>query len=80
MTEATGTGERITEAAGQLLTVRDVANRLRIHAGTVWRFVALAEAGHSDFPRPLRLAPKTVRWRLSDVLAYLDRLANTGSR
>ena len=80
MTEAAGTGERTTEAAGQLLTVRDVADRLKIHVRTVWRFAALADMGQCDFPRPLRLAPKTLRWRLADVLAYLDRLANTSSR
>ena len=80
MTETAGTAGQTTDAAGQLLTVRDVADRLKIHTGTVWRFAALADMGQCDFPRPLRLAPKTIRWRLADVLAYLDRLANTRSR
>lgn len=67
-------------ATCQLLTVRDVAGLLKIHAGSVWRLSALAETGHSAFPRPLRLGGKTVRWRASDVAAYLDRLATGESR
>lgn len=27
-----------------------------------------------DFPRPVRLGPHTVRWRLAEVLAYIDSL------
>ncbi|MCD1634204.1 AlpA family phage regulatory protein [Martelella mediterranea] len=27
-----------------------------------------------DFPRPVRLGPRTVRWRLAEVLAYIDSL------
>jgi predicted DNA-binding transcriptional regulator AlpA len=61
-------------AACQLLTVRDISALLKIHTGTIWRLSALAEAGHGDFPKPLRLGGKTVRWRLLDVQAYLDRL------
>jgi predicted DNA-binding transcriptional regulator AlpA len=38
----------------------------------------MAEAGQGDFPRPLRIGPKTVRWRLSDVEAYLAALAGGG--
>lgn len=61
---------------GQLLTVKDVAGMLKIHAGTIWRLAAQAEAGLPcrGFPRPLRLGGKTVRWRLADILGYLDAL------
>ena len=61
-----------------LLTVRDVAAMLRIGPRTVWREAAKAEAGLCGFPRPLRLAPKIVRWRLADVERYLSDLAATG--
>ena len=59
----------------QLLDVREVAGLLRMHPRSIWRLAALAEAGQGDFPKPLRIAPKTIRWRLSDVQAYLAALA-----
>jgi len=62
-------------AAIRLLDVRELAAALGIHERTCWRLVAKAESGMSDFPRPLRIGPKTVRWRLSDVEAYLAVLA-----
>ncbi len=59
----------------QLVTVKELSKLLQLHQRTIWRLSGLAEAGLSDFPRPLRLGPKTVRWRLTDVAAYLGRLA-----
>jgi len=59
----------------QLLDVRQLATTLRMHPRTVWRLTAMAEAGQGDFPKPLRIGPKTIRWRLSDVQAYLAALA-----
>jgi predicted DNA-binding transcriptional regulator AlpA len=35
----------------------------------------MAEAGHGDFPRPLRIGHRIIRWRLADVEAYLAALA-----
>ena len=71
---ATITPALANATACQLLTVRDVSALLKIHPGTIWRMTAMAEAGHGDFPRPVRLGGKTVRWRLHNVQAYLDRL------
>jgi len=68
-----------TTSMCQLLTVRDVAAMLQVHTGTVWRLSALAEAGRGKFPKALRLGPKTVRWRLSDIQAYLSALAEEGA-
>jgi len=59
----------------QLLTCRDVSRLLRIHVRSVWRAAGLAEAGQSSFPKPIRLGPRTVRWKLADIEAYLARLA-----
>ena len=59
----------------QLLTVQAVAKMLGLHQRTIWRMAAEAEAGLSSFPQPLRLRPKTVRFRASDIEAYIDSLA-----
>ena len=66
--------------SSQLLTCRDVARTLKIHVRSVWRMAGLAEAGQGSFPRPLRLGPKTVRWKLADVEAYLTGLAGEDTR
>lgn len=68
-----------TLPACQLLRVKDVAEMLRLHVRTVWRLSGLAEAGLSDFPRPLRLGPKSVRWRMSDIECYVAHLAGEGN-
>jgi len=56
-----------------LLDVRTVARLLDISQREVWRKSGMARTGHSDFPQPLRFGPKTVRWRLSDLEAYVAR-------
>ncbi len=64
-----------TSPSCQLLKVTEVARFFSIHKRTVWRNAGLAEAGLSEFPTPIRLGPKTVRWRLADVQAYLAKLS-----
>jgi len=63
----------------RLLSVRQVADLLGISPRTCWRLAALAEAGIGDFPKPLRLGSRTVRWRLADLRAYVDRLGRGGT-
>lgn len=62
----------------RLLDVREVAELLGIAVRTAWRLLALAESGQGDFPKPVRLTPKIVRWRLTDVEQYLEDLALPG--
>ena len=62
----------------KLLTVKDLAALLGVHERTCWRLAAMAEAGQGDFPRPLRIGPKMIRWRLVDVESYLSVLAGAG--
>ena len=57
-----------------LLNVKQVAKVLGIHERTIWRLAGLAEMGEGNFPKPLRIGPKTVRWRLEDLEAYLSAL------
>ena len=75
MIEATETQGQAIDPAGQLLTVKDVGRMLKVHVRSVWRMAATG-----NLPAPLRLGEKTLRWRLADVLAYLDRLADQGNR
>ena len=62
-----------------LLTVREVAAILKVNERTCQRLAARAETGLGDFPKRLRLGPKTVRWRRADVDAYIARLAQDSS-
>jgi len=50
-----------------LLTVRDVAHLLNVSPRTVWRLVSTG-----DLPRPIRLGPRTCRWRPADVARLVD--------
>ena len=58
-----------------LMTARDVAAVLGVGERTVWRLTSRAEAGYGNFPRPVRLAARTVRWRWPDIEKYLLELA-----
>ena len=64
----------------QLLTVKELASALGVHQRTCWRLAAKAEAGEGRFPPPLRIGPKTVRWRVVDVEAYLAHMADDSVR
>jgi predicted DNA-binding transcriptional regulator AlpA len=60
----------------KLLTVKDLASMLGVNERTCWRLAALAEVGQGDFPKPIRITPRTVRWRQADVERYLAALAD----
>ena len=52
-----------------LLTVRDVARRLRISERTVWRWTALCL-----LPPPVHPHSRSTRWRSVDIERYLEEL------
>ena len=51
------------------LTVRDVAAMLNVTSRTIWR---LSASGR--IPRPVRIGPKSPRWRESTLIGFLDSL------
>jgi predicted DNA-binding transcriptional regulator AlpA len=53
-----------------LLTVRDVARRLRISERTVWRWTALGL-----LPLPVHPHSRSTRWRAIDIERYLEELS-----
>lgn len=58
-----------------LLTAREVADLLGVHVRSVWR---LSQAG--EIPAPIRIGERVVRWRLADLEAHLQRLAERAHR
>ena len=67
--------DQLAPNCGQLLTVMELADLLQVTERTCWRLARQAEAGIGIFPKPLRIAPRTVRWRTSDVETYFAALA-----
>lgn len=61
--------------ADRLMDVRELSRTLAICRSLCWRFAAEARAGLRDFPVPVRLKPRIVRWRQSEVQAYISGLA-----
>ncbi len=49
------------------LTVGEVAARYRKSKSSIWHW---ASEGHFGFPQPVVLAPRTTRWKLSDLIAW----------
>lgn len=52
----------------QLITVAEFCEMARISKSTVWDGV---RKGH--IPQPIRFGPRTARWRLSDVRAWMAK-------
>jgi predicted DNA-binding transcriptional regulator AlpA len=52
-----------------LLTSRQVADRLSVSVRTVWRLVAAGK-----FPQPIRYNRKLVRWKAIEISRYFDAL------
>ena len=54
-----------------LLTVRDVAQRLSISERTVWRWTA-----QGLLPPPVHPHARSTRWRAADIERYLEGLSS----
>ena len=52
--------------SGRLLRLREVGDLVRLSRSAVYRRM---QAG--EFPRPVRIGPKAVRWRTEDIEAWL---------
>jgi predicted DNA-binding transcriptional regulator AlpA len=58
-----------------LLTVKELASMLGVSERTCWRLAAMAEAGQGNFPAPVRIGSRVIRWRPADVEKYLMALS-----
>lgn len=61
-------GQMNGDRVERLLTLKEVAEILRLSVRTVWRLI-----DKKDLPQPVRVG-RSVRLFLSDVLTYLERL------
>ena len=52
-----------------LLTVQDVAEALHVARSTVYKLIQSGE-----FPKPIKLGKKSIRWRPSAVESYITKL------
>ena len=66
--EAVGTG-RFSGVVDRLLPVAEVEAAVGLSTSSIYRRIA---AG--TFPRPRRLSPACVRWRLSELNAWIEAL------
>jgi len=53
-----------------LLSVQQVADCLAVSVRTVWRMLA-----RGNLPQPIRYSRRLVRWRSSDLAAWLEQLS-----
>ena len=56
----------------RLLRRREVETITGLSRSTIYRLMQ-----ESDFPRPVRIGPGAVRWKVSDIKAW-DRIATSG--
>ena len=51
----------------RLLRVAEVERLAGLHRATIYQMMA-----RDEFPRPIRLGAKAVRWKLSELAKYID--------
>jgi prophage regulatory protein len=62
-----------TNLGERLLRLREVEEKVGLKRSTIYRRIAA-----ESFPPPIDLGPGTVRWRLSDVDAWIQSLTAAG--
>ena len=60
------------KSINRLLRRSDVENLCGVGPSFIYRHMA-----DGDFPRPVQLGPRAVRWRLSDVEAWVNNLKSS---
>lgn len=49
------------------LTVKDVCNRYRVSASSVWSWT---KSGAKGFPKPVAIGARATRWHLEDLVEW----------
>lgn len=61
----------LRQAQGQLLTLKEVCEQLRVSRSTVYRWIS-----EGTFPAPLRIGDRAVRWQ-SDQIANWRKISGS---
>jgi prophage regulatory protein len=76
--ERVAKAQAVAASGAELLRAEDVAALLRSSRSTVYRRMDKDDSSYDPtFPSPIRLGPKTLLWRRSDILAWLATKART---
>lgn len=64
----------LTLSPDQLYTGPEVAALFRLHIATIYKWLRTG-----DFPAPVRIGPRAVRWRGADLIDHLNRQASSSA-
>ncbi len=57
-----------------LMTATEVAQVLGVGERTIWRMASRSRSGVGQFPKPIRVGGKVIRWRWEDLEKYIQNL------
>lgn len=58
-----------------LLNLEELAEQFRVTRNTILQWVA-----KGDFPAPIRIGRRTLRWREADIEAFVERLVSQSAQ
>ena len=64
--------EDSTTGLPQFLSIKEVCTRLCVSKGSIYLWL---QAGR--FPAPVKLGPNCVRWKVSDIQAWVEQVTQT---